>query len=127
MKPRKKQRTDVEAQPEKASTKKHKPKAAVQEDPEESLGDEGLEEVIEDVDDEDDLDGKISYPQTITRADEMAIEDAPDSEEDEQDDFQDVKSKSILLSYPHSSQNAKSNPRIQRLLQTQCPQSSPPQ
>ena len=39
---------------------------------------------------------KLLYLQTLTKTDEMAIEDEPDSEEDERDDFQDVKSKSKL-------------------------------
>ena len=55
MKPRKKQRIDGEAKPEKTVSKKHKRREAVQEDPEDSFEDEGLEEVIEE--DDGDLDG----------------------------------------------------------------------
>jgi hypothetical protein len=93
MKPRKKQRVESEAKHEMLG-RKRKPKEVDSEDEEDSLEDEGLEELIEDEGGEDDLDGKISYLQTLTKTDEMAIEDAPDSEEDERDDFQDVKSKS---------------------------------
>jgi len=96
MKPRKKQRIESEGKPGKADHKT-KLKDVSSGNPEDSLEDEALM-LIED---EDAVrDGKISYPQTITKADDSVIEDEPDSEDDFQDDFQDVKSKSNLLSNP---------------------------
>jgi hypothetical protein len=80
MKPRKKQRVESEGKHE-MSGRKRKPKDVDSEDPEDELEDEGLEELIDDEGGEDDLDGKISHLQTLTKT-------------DERDDFQDVKSKS---------------------------------
>ena len=66
MKPRKKQRVESEGKHE-MSGRKRKPKDVDSEDPEDSLEDEGLEELIDDEGGEDDLDGKISYLQTLTK------------------------------------------------------------
>ena len=94
MKPRKKQRIEGQAEPKKATSKRQKQQEAAQEDPEDSLEDEGLEEVIEEEDGDEHLDGITTCPHRITKADEMPIDDAGGSDEDEEDDFQDIKSKS---------------------------------
>jgi hypothetical protein len=99
MKPRKKQRIDVEENENGAKNrsrgegkKERKVKKVTDESEDDSSQDEGLDELI---DDEDDLPGRRTWTQFLILVDdEMDIEEADDSEESGQDDFQDVKLKS---------------------------------
>ena len=99
MKPRKKQRIDVEENENGAKNrsrgeekKGRKVKKVTDESEEESSQDEGLDELV---DDEDDLPGTRTWIDfLILLDDEMDIDEADDSEESGQDDFQDVKLKS---------------------------------
>ena len=137
MKPRKKQRIDVEENENGAKNrsrgeekKERKVKKVTDESEEESSQDEGLDELV---DDEDDLPGTQTWIHfLILIDDEMDIDEADDSEESGQDDFQDVK----LKSTPPSArccylvklilQSAKNNPKTRQPSLQPCPPSSLP-
>ena len=57
------------------------------------------DEIIAEDEEEGNFEGMVYYSQNRLGTDEMAIDEPVDSEESEQDDFQDVKSKSILSSF----------------------------
>ena len=66
MKPRKKQRIERESKPEKPTSKRDRVKELSPVESEDSLEDEGLDDVIQDEDGDVDFGGIASYPHTVT-------------------------------------------------------------